>query len=420
MAGVTTSGQQFLYNGAPITFRGINAYCDPPNQFGPDGGLGQWGPSAVLGLFPGINLVRMNSFSYPSVGFMQPIIAGLTAAGCFVEIEDHNYPTCLTGSALQQSANWYHAMAQAFAGNDKVLFGTQNEPDLSSGWGAVETELESIVNAVRGAGNSNLVFVCAAGGYTTSGLNGTKIKALQNVAWDLHFYNWLANNSTALQANVNALNTEVANAEATAALAPYIGEFGISSGALGPVDDPGGNQVVQAVQQSGLSSAAWAYTSGNASLPLLLNSTAGNPASGLTAFGASTAKFIATNAPPPPVPPTPPTGAATYCWPGVGSVTDGRHTYTVNTAGAFCQDGTPVAGGNGTSAGAVWGTTVYGQDAQSSAWFVWNGAVWTAAATPPPIPPLAPPGVVAQVVVNVWDQLSVPGSLTIPVNLQGA
>lgn len=286
---ITTSGLQILLNGSPFQFRGINEYFD----VGTDNGLSQWGTSAVLGLFPGINWIRINMFNYPTPTQLDPIVSALTAAGVVCELEDHNYPPVLTGSSLTNSANWYASLANHFNGNPLVVYGTQNEPDLSSGWGAVDTEISTIYSALRGTGYSGLILLCAAGGYTTSGLNPSVYASMTNVAWDLHFYNWYAQNATDVPTNASYLQQMVSNARATVNLPVFIGEFGISSGANGAVDDPGGIEVVTAVQQSGLSSAEWAYTSGDSSFPVLLNDGDGNPAGGLTAAGQVAASFIA-------------------------------------------------------------------------------------------------------------------------------
>jgi hypothetical protein len=56
--------------------------------------------------------------------------------------------------------------------------------------------------------------------------------------------------------------------------------------------------VTQAVDQSAYGSAAWAWTSGDTSLPVLLNDPYGNPSLGLTQFGQVVEQYIATGAPP--------------------------------------------------------------------------------------------------------------------------
>jgi hypothetical protein len=59
---------------------------------------------------------------------------------------------------------------------------------------------------------------------------------------------------------------------------------------------------VQAVVNSGLGSAAWAWTSGDPNFPMLLNDALGNPADGLTPYGQDVAQHVATMAPASPCP----------------------------------------------------------------------------------------------------------------------
>ncbi|HTI83236.1 MAG TPA: cellulase family glycosylhydrolase [Acetobacteraceae bacterium] len=267
------------------TARGINIYADD---------LFQQGAQAVTSTFPDINFIRVNIFDLGqySASVLAPVVNQLTSTGVTVELEDHNYPTVLTGDDLQKAANWYASLAHAFKDNPRVVFGTQNEPDLSSGAGAVDNEIATIYQAIRGTGNDTLVLLNPAGGFSVNGLNRRTYSGMKNVAWDLHFYNWMAKDSTDVGTNYKALMKEVEAARSLVNLPVIIGEYGNSSGADGAVYDKGGMQVVQAVQQSGISSAAWAWTSGNPTLPLLLKDPYGNPNAGLTQFGESTRQYI--------------------------------------------------------------------------------------------------------------------------------
>lgn len=271
--------------------RGINIYADE---------LFQYGAQAVSRTFPNINFLRINIFDLKkySAPVLAPVVNQLTGAGITVELEDHNYPTVLTGDDLKRAAKWYASLAYAFKDNPGVVFGTQNEPDLSSGAGAVDNEIVTIYKAIRDSGNNTLVLLNPAGGFSVNGLNPRSYSDMKNVAWDLHFYNWMAKNSTDVGANYKALMKEVEAARSLVSLPVIIGEYGNSSGADGAVYDKGGMQVVQAVQQSGIGSAAWAWTSGNPTLPLLLKDPYGNPNAGLTPFGELTRQFIRRASPP--------------------------------------------------------------------------------------------------------------------------
>ena len=270
--------------------RGINIYAED---------LLKQGAQAVTGTFPGINFLRVNIFDLNTytAAKLAPVVDQLTSAGVTVELEDHNYPTVLTGDHLRQAANWYASLAQEFKGNHDVIFGTQNEPDLSSGASAVDNEIAAIYKAIRGTGNNTLIVINPAGGFSVNGLRAANYSGMTNVAWDLHFYNWMANDATDVRTNYQSLMNEIRAARSLVNIPVIIGEYGNASGADGAVYDRGGMQVVEAVQRSGISSAAWAWTSGNPTFPLLLNDPYGNPNAGLTQFGEATRQYIRSASP---------------------------------------------------------------------------------------------------------------------------
>jgi hypothetical protein len=192
------SGHIIGPNDIPFIPKGINIYADQ---------LLANGAGAVTSTFPGINFVRVNVFDLnaDSAQALAPVVNQLTSQGVVVELEDHNYPTVLTGSNLQVAANWYSSLATAFKNNPNVVFGTQNEPDTSQGTDAVDNEISTIYGAIRNAGNNSVILMDPSGGFTTSGMTPSVFAGMTNVAWDLHFYNWMANNSTDLGANQAAL-----------------------------------------------------------------------------------------------------------------------------------------------------------------------------------------------------------------------
>jgi hypothetical protein len=399
-SGVTATNGQIYVDGQPFQLRGINMYSTE---------LEQWGAQDVTSTFPNINFVRLNVYdpTTDTAATLAPYVDQLTSEGVVVEIEDHNYPTILTGTALQQAAQWYSSLATEFANNPDVIFGTQNEPSDDTGGSGnatadINTEISTIYNAVRSAGDQNLIMVNPYGGYNTQGLN---LAGMTNVAWDLHFYNWVSNYSTSLSANVSALDSEVANAEATDNIPVIIGEYGTEGG---PSADPGGVQVVQAVEQSGLGSAAWAWTSGDSAQPLLLTDGNGNPADGLTQFGQMTQQFIAGGSSAPASSGngyvggstsggstsggggTTTTGgggtsnSAVYITPGTGSFEDAAgNTYTLTSADVAMENGAAIPNGSGTAEMAYYNGAVYGEDASSSQWYTWNQTTWSTAAAPP-------------------------------------
>jgi len=234
-----------------------------------------------------------------------------------VELEDHNYPAVLTGSDLSYAAQRYADWATNFKSNPNVVFGTQNEPDLTSDWGAVDNESSTIYNAIRSTGNQNMVLVNPAGGWSTggfsaggsaTGLNASVYANMTNIAWDLHYYNWLSGDSADLAANKSALTTLVSNVQwiksAEGTIPVILGEYGP---AYSDSVSPGGDQIVAIAQASGLGALAWAWETYN---PVYAGDLVNPPWTGgptsLTPYGKTVEQFIAgSSGPPPPVTPPP-------------------------------------------------------------------------------------------------------------------
>jgi hypothetical protein len=289
----SVSGTQIIDpNGQPFIARGINIYAGsggaaPPSRA--DDQLLTWGASAVTATFPGINFVRVNIFDFnaDSASALQSVVQQLTSQGVVVELEDHNYPNVATGSDLTTACQWYASVASAFKDNPYVWFGTQNEPNPGSG--DVHAEVNAVYQAIRGTGNNNIIMV------NFDDPTGLISPGMSNVVWDQHFYNNNPNSSNYSDV-VASLNRQVSADEAVANIPVVIGEYGPASGSYGAQDDPNGDLATQAVEASGLGSAAWAWTSGDPSFPLLLNSAMGDPSQGLSSYGQTVEQFIAAGA----------------------------------------------------------------------------------------------------------------------------
>jgi hypothetical protein len=91
-----------------------------------------------------------------------------------------------------------------------------------------------------------------------------------------------------------------------------------------------------------------------------------------------------------PVPP--PQANVVYIQKGSGSFTIAGNVYTLDINGNCIENGKPIPGGGGTSQMAGYNNTVYGQDASSKTWWIWNQSSWNGPVTaPPPAVPLPPP-----------------------------
>ena len=76
-----------------------------------------------------------------------------------------------------------------------------------------------------------------------------------------------------------------------------------------------------------------------------------------------------------------------YITPGSGSFTDAAgNVYTIDAAGNADENGSPIPNGNDTAAMEYYNGLVYGEDAASSTWYIWNQSSWTGPVTAPPPP----------------------------------
>jgi hypothetical protein len=273
-----SGGQISAPNDRPFIAKGINIYPDE---------LEKRGASAVVDLFPGLNLVRLNIFELDKYtpAKLRPLIAQLSRYGVVTELEDHNYPAVLSGPDLTKAADWYASLASAFIDNPLVIFGTQNEPDTTRGPGAVDTEISTIYKAIRSTGNNTLILMNPIGGVSVSGLNSSVYAKMTSVAWDIHEYSWIGKLSEDTSVQLAALQRNVSSAQsitsADGTIPVIIGEYGWATSSS---VDKGWRAVINAVQASHLGAVAWAWTSGG-TIELLLNDHRGNPAYGLTEFG---------------------------------------------------------------------------------------------------------------------------------------
>lgn len=290
-----SNGQIIAPNGNAFIARGINIYASNlAGAVDPSG-------NPLVSTFPGLNMIRLNVFTSDlrgsgSLSALRPAVDTLTAKGVVVEIEIHDYPRVLSGSALSTVTKWFGTLASAFNGNPYVWFGTQNEPDEHDPQG-VMNEIQQIYQAVRNAGNNTIVMMDAGGAYTTKGLNASAFSSMTNVVWDTHYYNWISHYATGLAANQKALAKQIGKMQAIRSadetIPVIIGEFGDSTD--GDRIDPGWRQAVQAVLGSGYGYLAWQWNPGGKA-DRLLNPPYRGGQNELTPYGSMIANDIAAKA----------------------------------------------------------------------------------------------------------------------------
>jgi hypothetical protein len=162
----------------------------------------------LVNVFPGLNCVRFDAFeSMAQIGAASPdkiipYIDSLVAQGLFVEVECHVYPTVLTGGALDQVCQWYGQLATRYKDEPKVIWGTQNEPG-----GPPDEEISRIYDAIRGAGNGNVILICPEGGWSYANMNPALYGRYENCGLDYHYYGWMPDYSK----DPNAIDQDLYN-----------------------------------------------------------------------------------------------------------------------------------------------------------------------------------------------------------------
>ncbi len=420
-----SNGQIIGPDGQPFIARGIGVMeGDEPTA------------AQLLADFPGVNFVRLAIFDYTSPSALASYVNSLTAAGIVVELEDHNngagnaggsQGTIFTGSQLSNELSWYSSVASAFKNNPLVWFGTNNEPSEVDANGntnpaALSTWQRQTYQAVRSTGNSNPILLemnSWGPGQTGVGYTPSVYAGMSNVVWDVHYYGWVSGYSTNESTVASTLSSMVSEAQkitaANGTIPVIIGEYGNST--TGLTIDQNGSQVVQAVEQSGLGSAAWAWGTGNPGDGL---TTAGG---GLSAYGKQVAAWIAQGGavkPPVPVNVTP-SADDTVVSAGSGStITDATGNLWTIASGVVQENGAPAAYSANVTQIAYVGGAVWQENAAGD-WWGWDGSGWNlgkgtttsplpATPTPPPTPTPTPAPTPTPVVTPSADDTAVKAS----------
>jgi hypothetical protein len=259
--------------------------------------------SKLTAFFPGINFIRWPAYSYQPASYYQNLVDQLTSQKIVVEIENHPWPIpdAYSGSKLTEESNWYASLASAYKDNPYVWFGTMNEPQ----GGDITGQEVATYNAIRGAGNNNIIMMEAGYGIGNPGpagigsLTASDYTSMTNIAWDMHSYGWMYDSTDQTVVNNELLGSEssltgiLATKTITSAdgvIPVLIGEFGISS--TDNSNDPAGEQNIVAVTtfaiENGTSGfAAWSWDDGGNFNVLVQNDQ-------LTSYGQQIANAIKT------------------------------------------------------------------------------------------------------------------------------
>lgn len=433
----------------------------------------------LLDLLPGTNMIRLNCRSYPTdLNYYEPQISWLTAKGIVVLLDDHSgiSQPPYTGQALKTETDWVARFANKYKDNTYVWINGFNEPGNGNNLAGITDQQVAIYNALRGTG-SNAINVLELPSGGNPGLVGTAAKgydgkgpmmvaayaSMRNIVWGPHFYGWIpkySNDRATVQAafmgsvdSAEGINAVQSIRSADGLVPCIVTEFGNST--TGDAIDADGTVVTDVVGTSGYGFLAWHWDA---------NSDPNQPGDwivkngALTDYGKQVATLIAkaaakrpggtpnpTPAPSPTPAPTPkptpaptpaPTAAPTavVLKPGdAATLTDSTGgVWSITSGGLIILNGSPAAGGSGSSGLTVQGGNAYGQDAKSGQWFLWkNGgfslsvlpnATPTPVPTPTPTPTAAPTGtkvpfkgpIVGPLDKPVWQAFTLQNGPTLP------
>jgi hypothetical protein len=353
------------------------------------------GTPALLYLFPGLNFVRLATYSYHPPTYFQTFVTALAALKVVVEIEHHSGAgggvQPLTGQDLIDECNWFSSLAVAFKDNPYVWFGTLNEP---GGDGSlISMQQTANYNAIRDAGNNSPIMMEVYGDYNTGqlvvgaghGLTTSSYAGMHGIIWDFHVYNGLPHftlgDGISYSTNPSQLDAMIANyigqcqtiRSADGIVPVIIGEYGPATD--GQNVDPGGTQTVSAVLRSGFGSAAWNWQSGAAED----NLTDGN--NNLTPYGVMVAAGIAviassqpTGGPSPVVTSPSPDNTVILAGSTASIIDAGGNVWTITSGGQVAVGGVADTTTSGVTELAYVGGTVWQKNAT-----LWWGKITKAA-----------------------------------------
>lgn len=234
---LTVSDGQIWQGGAPFLWKGIAVL---------DSTMAQTPPSGIRSLFgPSLNAIMLaigaDGNGYATARPNSEIVAyvqAANAAGFWVGLSDYvpGQPQARSGQDLADSLAWYVSLSRAVAGM-QVYWTTENEVQ-----GNLDASLAAIYNALRGAGDTNIILIEGGG---LNQLSAGLVAGMTGVAWNIHVYPWEYTSQPPTQAAYDAavlgqIKQWQAFGKSADGVMPVVnGETGnATNGNGGPIDDP--------------------------------------------------------------------------------------------------------------------------------------------------------------------------------------
>lgn len=343
----------------------------------------------ILKKFPGLNLIRMANYEYGAPAKYAPFTNYLTKRGVVVVFENHDGDhSVFTGAKLKEESKWYSDLATYYKDNPFVMFQTINEPGANC-----STHQWGTYSAVRGTGSNTIVFLEAGAGGdgNPETLGDTSVYShMQNVAWDLHAYNWMSKYSRNISVIQADQNRRIANMQAIKSadgVIPVVTlEFGNSTAVT---VDVGGKEQVDATLTNPkyLAHAAWGWNNNNVANEADNLTTPG--AKALTGYGKQVAAYIAkgpgqveVNNPPSSTSTSTSTSTNTSSQPSDGSqVVDKKHNVWTIRGGRVFKNGKAVGKTSDAQSLKLYHSHIL-KKSSNGKWSAWNGRRWVRIPTP--------------------------------------
>lgn len=176
------NGQIIHPNGTVFRGRGMNFF---------DGDMAYARDFALPNL-PNLDFIRLacgeagqNNFAGDDVAALSWFINDMSSRNIVVVIENHNTAQDLSTVDFAGQESWIAELARAFT-SPYVWFASSNEP-----LGDLATEQTMVYNAVRNAGNNNIVVLTpGASTWVTRDMDPATYRNMKNIIFDFHYYPW--------------------------------------------------------------------------------------------------------------------------------------------------------------------------------------------------------------------------------------
>lgn len=237
----SVSGGKIMRNAAIDIRRGVCNYVINPVSANPQ----TQDFATINSVFPGISVFKACLSQNHTPADVQGIVNDWTGHGCVVILANylHGAQYTIDPSWVAPDAAMFGALAAAFKNNPLVWFSTMNEARSGGAGANLDDDHVATYNAIRNAGNNNIIMFGMWGGSPLFGDNFSQenpavYHSMTNIVWEDHPYGAQATAGThPLSERVAAYNGFTTSADGQ--IPVFWGEWGdAAQGSGGPHDQP--------------------------------------------------------------------------------------------------------------------------------------------------------------------------------------